>query len=111
MGYLDAHLDAKFLTEFTREWLKTYFQSFFQNSRCIFKDAKIFKVDQICQLNVASYMHNNLQQRKYPVLRPYLCISYPRHNYLTRNNNKILLPIPRVEAIQMNFKHQFVKFG
>ena len=89
--------------------LKNLFSKFFQNSRCIFKDAKILKIDQIYQLNVASYMYNILKQRKYPMLRPSLCISYPSHNYLTRNSNEMLLPFPRVEAIRMNFKYQFVK--
>ena len=43
------------------------------------------------------------------MLRPSLCISYPIHNYLTRNINEILLPFLRVEAIRMNFKYEFVK--
>ena len=43
------------------------------------------------------------------MLRQSLCISYPSHNYLTRNSHEMLLPFPRVEEIRMNFKHQFVK--
>ena len=36
-------------------------------------------------------------------------MSYPSHNYNTRNNTDMLLPYPRVEAIRMNFRYQFVK--
>ena len=43
------------------------------------------------------------------MLRTSLCISYPSYNYLTMNSNEMLLPFPRVEAISMNFKYQFVK--
>ena len=70
---------------------------------------KKIKIDQIYQLDVGSYMYSILKQRKYPMLRPCLCISYPSHKYLARRNNEMLLPFPRVEAIRMNFKYQFVK--
>ena len=44
------------------------------------------------------------------MLGPSLCISYPSQNYIiTRNSNGMLLPFPRVEALRMNFKYQFVK--
>ena len=109
--YLNSYLDAMFLTKFTRESLKICFQSFFffLNSRCFFKDAKILKKYRIFQLNVASYMYNILKQSKYIMLRPYFCISYPSHNYLTRTSNEMLLTFPRIEAIWMNSRYQFVK--
>ena len=43
------------------------------------------------------------------MLRKSLCISYPSHNYLTRNSNETLLPFLRDETIRMNFKYNFVK--
>ena len=54
-------------------------------------------------------MCNILKHNKYPTLRSFLYVSYPSHNYHTRNNNDMLLPYPRVEAIRMNFRYQFVK--
>ena len=98
-----------FFTEFTRNWLKICFQNFFQNIHCIFKEGRNLKIDKTYQLKVASYMSNILKQSKYPMLGPFIFISNPRHNYLTRNNIEMLVPFPRVETIRMKFKYQFVK--
>ena len=89
--------------------VKNYFSIFFfQNSRCIFKDENLLKIDQIYQLNIASYLCNISMRRKYPMLRQSLCISHPSQNYLTRNSNEMILPFPRVEKFRMNFKYQVV---
>ena len=39
----------------------------------------------------------------------FLHVYYLNQNSLTRNSNEMLLPIPRFEALRMNFKYQFVK--
>ena len=54
-------------------------------------------------------MYNNLKRDKYPTLRSTLYMFYPSHNYHTINNNDMLLPDPRVEAIQISFRYKFVK--
>ena len=54
-------------------------------------------------------MYNILKHDKHPTPRPSLYMSHPSRNYHTRNNNDLLLPYPRVEAIQINFRYQFVK--
>ena len=89
--------------------VKSLFTKCFQNSRCIFEETRILNFGQFYNLNEASYMYNILNQGKYPTLRASLCISYPSHNYVTRNNNEMFLLFPRVEAIRMNFKYQYVK--
>ena len=83
---------------------------FFRNIRCSFKEARHLKIYQIYKLNVAGYMYNTLSQGKSPMLRPFLGISYPSHNYLTENINETLLPFLRVEAIRLIFKYQLSKF-
>ena len=50
-----------------------------------------------------------LKHNKYPTLKSSLYMSYPSHNYHTRNSNDMLLPYLRVEATRMNFCYQFVK--
>ena len=42
-------------------------------------------------------------------LIPSPCISHPSHNFFTRNNNEMLLLIPRVVSFRMIFNYKFVK--
>ena len=79
-----------------RKLVRNLFSKFFNNSRCIFRETRILKIDDICKLTAASYMFNILKHNKYPTLRSSLHMSYPNHNYHTRN-------------IRMNFRYQFVK--
>ena len=44
------------------------------------------------------------------MLRLSPCIFYPNHEYLTRYSKEMLIPFPRVEAIQMIFKYPLVEF-
>ena len=89
--------------------VKNLFSKFFINCRCIFRETRILKIDDIYKLTAATYMYSILKHNKYPTLRSSLDMSYPSHNYHTRNNTDMLLPYPRVEAIRMNFRYQFVK--
>ena len=50
------------------------------------------------------------KHNKFPTLRSSLYMSYPRYNYHTRNNNEMIQPYSRLEAIRMNFGYQFIKF-
>ena len=54
-------------------------------------------------------MYKILKHNKYPILISSFNMSYPSHKYHSWNNNDLLLPYPRVEAIRMNFRYQFVK--
>ena len=87
-----------------RKIVKNLFSKFFINSRCIFRETRILKIDDIYKLTAASYMYNILKHNKYPTLRSSLYMSYPSHNYHTRNED-MLVPYPRVEAIWMNFRY------
>ena len=89
--------------------VKDFFSNFFINIRCIFRERRILKIDDIYELTAASYMYNILRHIIYPTLKSSLCIYYPSHNYHTRNNNDMLLSYPKVEAIRTNFRDQFVK--
>ena len=60
-------------------------------------------------MNAASYMYSVLKHGKYPTLRSTLDVSYPDHEYSTRSRNNLILPFPRIEAVRMNFKYQFIK--
>ena len=72
---------------------------------------RILKIDDFYNLTVASYMYNFLKHIKYPTLRSSLYMSYPSHNYRTRNSNDMLLPYPRVDAILINIAISLSKFG
>ena len=92
-----------------RKIVKNLFSKFFINSHCIFRETRFLKIDEIYKLSADSYMYIILKHNKYPTSRSSLHISYPGHNYRTRNNNDMLLPYQRVEAIWINFRYQFVK--
>ena len=92
-----------------REIVKNMFLKFFINSFCIFRETRIFKIDDNYKLTAASYMYNILKHYKYPTLRSSVYMLYPSHNNHTRNNTDMLLPYPKVEAIRINFRYQFVK--
>ena len=36
-------------------------------------------------------------------------IKFPQHSHLTRSSGSLLTPFPRVEAIRMSYKYQFVQ--
>ena len=92
-----------------RKIVKYLFSNFFINSCCFLRETGILKNEDIYKLTEALYMYNIFKYNKYPCLRFSLYMSYPSHDYHTRNNNDMLLPSPRVEAIRMNFFYQFVK--
>ena len=92
-----------------RRIVKNLFCSFYPNADCIFKVTKILKIADIYRMNAASYMYSVLKHGKYPTLRSTLDVSYPNHEYSTRGRNDLILPFPRIEAVRMNFKYQFIK--
>ena len=91
-----------------RKIFKNLFSIFF-NRRCIFRETRNLKIYNIYKLMAASHVYKILKQNKYPILRSSHNVSYPSHYYHTRNSNEMLLPFPRVKAIRLNFRYQFVK--
>ena len=89
--------------------VKNLFCNFYPNADCIFKVTKILKIAGIYGMNAASYMYNVMKHGKFPTLRSILDISYPNHEFSTRSRNDLILPFPRIEAVKMNFKYQFMK--
>ena len=83
--------------------VKNLFSKIVPNNLWIFRQWEIFELNHTYKMNVASYMFNIFKQGKYYTLRSSLYMSYPSHNYHTRNSNVMLLPYPRVEAIRRIF--------
>ena len=54
-------------------------------------------------------MYRVLKLNECPTLRNILSITYPSHNYNTRNANSLILPFPRVEVVRMSYLYQFNK--
>ena len=84
------------------------FSKYFPEDAEIFKCMEILKFDDVYKLRVACYMFRMLQFDEYPSLLSNLNLTYPDHNYETRNRDQIITPIPRIEAIRMNFRYQFL---
>ena len=63
------------LNSLQKRIVKKILKVFFQNSRRIFKEARILKIDKINKLNLNSYMYNILKHGKCPKLGPSLYIT------------------------------------
>ena len=78
------------LNRIKKRFAKNLYSKFIQDSHCIFKEASVLKAYRFYKFNVASFLYNIFKQRRYPMFRPSLGISYPSHNYLMRNSNGML---------------------
>ena len=85
------------------------FCTFFQNIRCIFREAKVVKLDDIQKVSVASYVYNVLNHGGQARLRSSVYTSFPGRNYHHINRSDLLLPYPRVEVIRMSFRFKFLE--
>ena len=83
------------------------FSKYFSEDTEIFKSMEILKFTDIYKLRVAVYMFRMIQLNEFPALLSNLNLTYPDHNYETRNRDQLITPFPRIEAIRMNFKYQF----
>ena len=56
------------------------------------------------------YMFKIINFGKYETLHDKLDILHPEHGHLTRSrdNEQLLVPFPRVDAIKINFQYQFI---
>ena len=87
---------------------KNIFSKFYSGNNCVFKEAKILKIDDIYKFRVALYMYKVLKFNQYPSLQNNLNLFYPGHDHATRSADQLVLPFPRVAAIRIGYKFQFV---
>ena len=52
-------------------------------------------------------MYKVLKQNLCPTLQSNLELEYPIHQYNTRGRDNLVLPLPRVAALKINFKYQY----
>ena len=53
-------------------------------------------------------MFKVIKLNQYPSLQNNLDIFYPEHDHATRSSDQLVLPFPRVAAIRIGYKFQFV---
>ena len=70
---------------------------------------KILKLADIHKLYVSVYMYKILKMNLFPTLQLNLDIQTAVHSYDTRHRDDFILPFPRVDALKINFKYQYVK--
>ena len=88
--------------------VKNIFSKFYSGNNCIFKEAKILKIDDIYKFRVALFMFKVLKLNQYPSLQNNLNLFYPGHDHATRSADQLVLPFPRVAALRISYKFQFV---
>ena len=85
------------------------FSRFHVSNGCIFKKSRILKLAEIHRFNVAVYMFKIIKLGECQHLSRLLEIVYPNHTYGTRNIDKLILPLPRINSVRINFEYQFLK--
>ena len=94
---------------FHRRAVKNLFSQFCPWDTDIFRHMKILKLPDVHKLNVATYMFKILRMNLYPTLQASLDLNITSHSYDTRHSDDFVLPFPRVNALRINFKYQYVK--
>ena len=89
--------------------LRNLFSRFFPTSPCLFQTLKILKFREAYKLRAATYVYRVLNREEFPCLREQLELRYPDHDHNTRSteNEDLVVPFPRVEAVKLNFEYQF----
>ena len=95
------------LLKLQKRLVRNLFGKFYSNSNCLFRDARILKLPDIYILKVGIYMFRIMVLSEYPILRSHLELEFP-HDHFTRYHNEPRLPLPRVQAIRINFQYQFI---
>ena len=108
-GFLILNCEAQKLMKLQDKMMKNVFLKFFPSSDNLYKSLNILKLSDIYKLRVGVLMYRTIVLNECPTIQNNLVISYPQHNYTTRNSNLLIPPFPRVEAIRMNFQYQFVQ--
>ena len=91
-----------------RKIVNNIFKKFSQPGACCFKSNGLLKITEIYKLRAATYMYRVLKLNEIPELRRVLQLQLPDHNHDTRNSDMLVPPFPRIEALRMNFQHQFI---
>ena len=91
-----------------RKIVNNLFLKFYPDARDIFRETDILRIEDVYRLRVGLFMYRVVVLDEIQSLRNNLHLVQPTHSYGTRNSNNLELPFPRVEAIRMNFRYQFV---
>ena len=84
---------------------------FYPSNICIFKSVKLLKLVDIYHLIVANYMYKIINLNNFESIRENLQLSYPTHDYPTKNRGNLITPFPRVNSIKSNYEYQIVSVG
>ena len=83
-GVLQFTQRAERLVSLQKRCVKNIFGRFYGSNACIFKSAGILKIRDVHIVCVALYMYKVLKMNEHPTLQDCIDLTYPDHNYLTR---------------------------
>ena len=86
--------------------VRNLFECYVPAGKNIYQTMKILKVEDVHKLYMGIYMYRILRLSEYPTMQNNLSLHYPDHVYDTRSRNNLVLPLPRVETIRINYKYQ-----
>ena len=97
------------LIKLQKKIVKTLFSKFCHDDTCLFRKNRILKLQDVYRFRVSVFMYKVMILSELPTLREDLLLEFPQHSHLTRSSGSLLTPFPRVEAIRMSYKYQFVQ--
>ena len=90
--------------------VKNLFKKFYPDDEsCLFKQMSLLKLKDIYRLRVCVYVYRVIKLNQFPSLQGALDLREQSHSYATRVTEQFVVSFPRVEAVRMSFKYQFVK--
>ena len=105
-GVLQCTQRAQRLINYHEKVVKNLFSKFCPESTCLFKHLKLLKLRDIHKLYAAIYVFKVTKLNECPTVKKNLNLKFPQHHHYTRSRENPLLPIARVNAVKINFKHQ-----